>query len=788
MRYARRVSDGAPPLTLLRFATNVWPLERPVAHPSRALPVHASRFVGRQRQLAEVGELVGRSRLVTLTGAAGSGKTRLALEVAARVTRPKRDGTWLVELASLSEGELLPHAFASALEIREVQERPVTDTLVEQLSAYEGLIVVDNCEHLVEACADLVDRLLRRCPRLTVLATSREPLHVDGEVVWQVPPFSLPREGASMRDTLRAESVVLFGERARQAAPRFEITASNAAEVAAICRRLDGLPLAIELAAARVAMLDLKSIAVQLDDRFRFLTGGFRTAPERQRTLRAAVDWSYDLLTTAERQLFDRLSVFAGGFDAAGAHAVCFGGSVVGSQVLDVLGRLLDKSLVAAVDLDEEPRRYRLLETLRTYGLERLREEGQLETLVRRHAEYMATLGGVSIAEWDSLEWLVRMQQEVENFREALSWSRGADGSLHVRLAAPYGWLCMRSGFIGEGRLWLEPALELAGEGTAARAQANVGMALLAWRQGDFDAAERFAIESVRVRRELGDDIELGTTLGLLAFVTMGGLSARGAVVEQLSIATRLGDRQMQAGALVNLGFVEAFEMDLDHALDHLAQSLALYETSGRDVIPPSLENGLGWVLLMLHRAAEARPLVARGLVTRLRSRDVIDMAGSLDASAEIAFELGARERAMRLMGASDAIRRRAGSAPTKMASASRNRWVARAERALGKDGAHAAWLEGGRLTPDEAGAYALAPLDQPPTRAAAALSSRENQVAELVAGGLSNDEIAARLRLSKRTVEAHLDHIRTKLGARSRVDVATWVTAKSTPPVASHT
>lgn len=778
LRWGAARNRAPTPLTLLGWATNVWQLERPAAHPSRALPVHASRFVGRQRELAELGELVGRSRLVTLTGAAGSGKTRLALEVAARATRSKRDGPCLVELASLSEGELLPHAFATALEIREVQPRPVTDTLLEQLAAYEGLIVVDNCEHLVEACAELVDRLLRRCPRLTVLATSREPLHVDGEVVWQVPAFSLPREGASIRDTLRAESVVLFGEKARQAAPRFEITASNAAEVAAICRRLDGLPLAIELAAVRVAMLDLKSISAQLSDRFRFLTGGFRTAPERQRTLRAAVDWSYDLLTTAERQLFDRLSVFAGGFDAAGAQAVCLGGSVLGSQVLDVLGRLIDKSLVVAVDLDQEPRRYRLLETLRTYGLERLREAGQLETFVRRHADYMVTISGVSVAEWDSARWLVRMQQEVDNFREALSWSRGADGNLHLRLAAAYGWLCMRSGFIGEGRLWLEPALELAGEGKAAHSQANVAMALLAWRQGDFDAAERFAFEAVRIRRELGDEIELGSTLGLLAFVTMGGLSARGAVLEQLSIAKRLGNRRMQAGALTNLGFVEAFEMDLDHALDHLSQSLVLYETSGTDAIPPSLENGLGWVLLMLHRAAEARPMVARGLVTRLRSRDVIDLAGSLDASAEIAFELGARERAMRLMGASDAIRGRAGSAPTKMAAASRNRWVSRAERALGK-AAHAAWLEGGRLTPDEAGAYALSPLDQPPRAVSTTLSGRETQVAELVAGGLSNDEIAGRLRLSRRTVEAHLDHIRTKLGVRSRVEVATWVTAK---------
>jgi predicted ATPase/DNA-binding CsgD family transcriptional regulator len=776
------------PLTLQRWAPNVWPLDRPAAQPYPALPVHASRFVGRQRELAEVGRLVGRSRLVTLTGAAGSGKTRLALEVAGRVGGSRPDGPCLVELASLSEGELLPHAFVSALEIREAQARPVLDTLQEKLAAYEGLIVVDNCEHLVEACAELVDRLLRHCPGLTVLATSREPLHVDGEVVWQVPTFALPEEDASMRDTMRAESVALFVERAREAMPRFEITASNAAQVAAICRRLDGLPLAIELAAARVAVLDLASIGEQLDDRFRFLTGGFRTAPQRQRTLRAAVDWSYDLLTTAERQLFDRLAVFAGGFDASGANVVGVGGAVLGTHVLELLSRLIDKSLVVAVDLATEPRRYRMLETLRAYGLEQLREEGQLDMYVRRHADHMDSLSGVSVPVWDSGEWLVRMQLEVDNLREALSWSRGADRNLHLRLAAAYGWLCMRSGFIGEGRMWLGPALERGGEGPAALAQANLAMAYLAWRQSDFAAADRFASEAVRIRRELGDEINLGWTIGVLAFVRIGTSSARSAIEEQLSMARRLGVRRMEAEALLHLGGCEAIAMDLDNALDHLSQSLALYEGSGAEAIPPTVCNVLGWVLVMLHRPDEARPMVARGLLTRLQNHDVIDMTGSLDASAEVAFELGAPERAMRIKGASDAIRGRAGSKPTMIAAASRERWVSRAERALGK-AAHTVWLEGGRLSPAEAGAYALSPLDQPPPRSgevrATTLSSRESQIAELVAGGLTNDEIASRLRLSRRTVEAHLDHIRTKLGVRSRVEVATWVAAKSTPPAA---
>jgi predicted ATPase/DNA-binding CsgD family transcriptional regulator len=762
---------------------------RPAAHqPYRALPVHASRFVGRQRELAEVGRLVGRSRLVTLTGAAGSGKTRLALEVAARVGRLKPDGPCLIELASLSEAELLPHAFASALEIREVQARPVIDILLDNLAAFEGLIIVDNCEHLVEACAELVDRLLRRCPGVTILATSREPLHVDGERVWQVPTLSLPPRGVSIRDAVRSEAVTLFVERARQADPRFELRGSNCAGVIEICRRLDGLPLAIELAAARVAVMDLKSIGEQLDDRFRFLTGGFRTAVQRQRTLRGALDWSFDLLTAAERQLFARLAVFAGGFDTAAVQAVCPGGSVLRSQVLEVLGRLTDKSLVTAVDLAEEPRRYRLLETLRAYGLDRLREGGKLEAMRRRHAEYLSSFGDASLQVWDTAEWLVRMQRDVDNFREALSWSRTADSALHLRLAASYGWLCMRSGFVGEGRAWLEPALQLGAEASTARAQADLTMALLAWRQNDIEAADRFASEAVSIRRELKDDTNLGEALGTLAFVRVGTFSAREAIQELLSIAERLGVQQMEADALTILAFAEANDMDLDTALEHFSRSVALYEAGGVDAVPATVCNGLGWVLLMLHRPNEARPYVARSLTMRLESHDVIDMTGSLDASAEVAFELGDPERAMRIKGASDAIRRRAGSTPTRMAAASRDRWVSRAARALGK-AAHAAWLEGGRLSPEEAGAYALAPLEQPSLRTGAdtntTLSGRETQVAELVAGGLTNDEIATWLRLSRRTVEAHLDHIRTKLGVRSRVDVANWVGAKSTQPTA---
>ena len=402
-----------------------------------------------------------------------------------------------------------------------------------------------------------------------------------------------------------------------------------------------------------------------------------------------------------------------------------------------------------------------------------------LEETRRRHADYLVAIGGVLQDAWHTAEWLARMQPEVANFREALSWSRATDQDLHLRLAAPYGWLCMRSGSIGEGRAWVATALERTAGDPATRSEANLATASLAWRQQDYEAADRHASEAVRIRRELSDDVTLGWTLGSLAFVRIGIGTARSAIEEQLAIARRLSVHLMEAEALLNLGTMEAMEMDLGSALDHLSHSLALYEAAG--TVHSTAYNMLGCVLVMLDRPAEARTAVDRGLQERLRTRDWIDMTASLDASAEIAFELGAAERAMRLIGASDAIRRRAGSEPNRFAAASRNRWIPRAERLLGK-AAHAAWLEGGRLTPDEAGTYALAPLDKQPPRAGVGrtttLSGREAQIAERVASGLTNHEIAAQLRLSTRTVEAHLDHIRTKLSVRSRVEVANWVAA----------
>jgi non-specific serine/threonine protein kinase len=339
--------------------------------PRHNLPLQLTSFVGREQALAEVGRLLATTRLLTLTGAPGVGKTRLALQLAGEGREAYADGVWLVELAPLADPALVPQAVATAVGVREQPGRRLVDTLADAVRGQELLLVLDNCEHLVEACATLADRLLRAGPRLRVLATSREALGIAGETTWWVAPLALPAAepmaaaGSERLAALEAnEAVQLFVERARAAQPAFALTERNAGAVGQVCRRLDGIPLALELAAVRVPALGVEQLAQRLDDRFRLLTGGRRTALPRQQTLRAAVDWSYTLLPEAERVLLRRLAVFAGGWTLAAAEGVCGGDGLEAVDVFPLLVDLVDKSLVVAEPEDAEPR-YRLLETLR---------------------------------------------------------------------------------------------------------------------------------------------------------------------------------------------------------------------------------------------------------------------------------------------------------------------------------------------------------------------------------------------------------------------------------------
>ena len=414
----------------------------------RRLPTHLTSFVGRESQVAEVRSLLNENRLLTLTGAGGAGKTRLAVEVAGQMAE-FGDGPWYVDLAPITDPELVPVTAARALGLSDQLGSSTMDTIVRSVSDRQMLLILDNCEHLLDASAALIIAALDRCPGVTLLTTSREPIGVPGEVTWRVPSLSLDSEALS-----------LFADRARRARPDFELTDDNIACVTEICRRLDGMPLAIELAAARVRALSLTEILDSLHDRFRLLTGGSRTAVLRQQTLRASVDWSHALLTEAERVLFRRLAPFMGGFDLDAAQAVGGGDDVERYQVLDMLGLLVDKSLVVAEDCGGRTR-YRLLETVRQYASEKLGESGEADTVRSRHCDYYAAIAAAldAPARKGYQQLLEQMESEIDNLRAAFAWSlENAEIDIAMGLAVSLSPLWAGRGKIREGMAWLDAA------------------------------------------------------------------------------------------------------------------------------------------------------------------------------------------------------------------------------------------------------------------------------------------------------------------------------------------
>jgi predicted ATPase/DNA-binding CsgD family transcriptional regulator len=697
--------------------------------------------------------LARRARLVTLVGPAGSGKTRLALEVGRRLAQVAPSGSVLVELAPLKDGRAIPQAFASSLGIVSSESRPLDDLLLERLEAFDGVIVVDNCEHLVDASAGIIHRILGACPTVMVLATSREALRVDGERVWPVPTLS------------GLESALLFVDRAQRVWPNFKLMDANESRVSAICRHLDGLPLAIELAAARVSTLTLETIESHLKDRFRLLTINLRTAPPRHQTLRAAIDWSYDLLSTPERLLFVRLGVFAGSFDRAAVEAVCAGESVEKDEVLDLVGRLVDKSLVEAHD-----ERYRLLETLRAYALERLGESQDVHTLSRAHAEYFSRLGVD-----DCGRYLPFAPDDADNFREALRWSQSADPALHLKLCCGFAWHCQHSGLLTEGRLLLEEALQSPIDDSS-RARAHSVLSVLAWRQADSAGAESHAMKEVALRRGLDDSYALARSLGNLAFIRIGAFDLVGAEIalaEEMSVVDELEDQPLRGEALFHAGLLAAHQGRLEYAQSRLEESARSLITTGRDEDQAPVDIVLGWVRLRLGDLAGAQEAIERALRVAVRAGHISDAATLMDEAAEVAFLRRSFRRAMVLKGAADAISLRGGPRARAMATTSRARWVGQIQRKLGND-AMRAWTEGKSLSFEEAARYALGDDRNPVPNTK--LTSREREIARLVKTGITNSEIAVRLGMAKRTVDAHLDHIRIKLGVRSRVEIANWI------------
>jgi predicted ATPase/class 3 adenylate cyclase len=571
------------------------------------LPAQPTALLGRESEVAAARALLEQegARIVTLTGPGGTGKTRLGLQVGAELVEAFGDGVWFVPLAAIADSNLVIPAIAQPLGVREIPGEPLLTTLQEYLRNKHALLLLDNFEH-VTAAAPAVSALLAACPRLQVLITSREPLRITGERELPVPPLSLPTErqarGISPAQLLEYSGIRLFVERAQAVKPEFVLSESIARDVAAICLRLDGLPLAIELAAARVRVLPPRQLLTRLDTRLKVLTGGSRDLPARQQTLRAAIEWSHDLLDPDEQSLFALLAVFSGGCTFEAAEAVCADSDDLGLDILDGLDSLTQKSLLRPEDGVEGETRFTMLETIREYGLDRLDATGNADTVRRAHADYYATLAETAepqLTGADQVDWLYRLGSEHDNFRSAMGWlEQGGEVETRLRIASGLWRFWWMRGHLTEGRGWLERALAEAGElPPAIRANALSSAGILAESQGDYERATALQEEALALRRKIGD--RLGTTaslteLGINARL-LGDLGRATTLHEQaLALWREIGDKQGIAGSLYELGLLALTRGDYVASAQLLNESLELCRKSGDATALSSVLESLG--------------------------------------------------------------------------------------------------------------------------------------------------------------------------------------------------
>jgi non-specific serine/threonine protein kinase len=750
--------------------------------------------------MAEVEGLLRDHRLVTLTGPGGSGKTRLALAGASKVAEEFEDGVWLVELAPLSDPDLVPQAVASVLGVRETPGTPLADSLCLHLESRGALLVVDNCEHLVEACADLAETLLRSCPELRILATSREMLGVPGETLFAVPPLSLPdtHHLSSGGGRSRDDASKLFVERARAVRPGFALTEVNAMPVAQVCYRLDGIPLAIELAAARVKVLSVEQISRRLEVSFALLAGGGRTALAHHGTLRATMEWSHDLLGRDERILFRRLSVFAGGFTLEAAEGVCAGEGLDKGEVLDLLTHLVDKSLVLVTEGGGESR-YRLLETVRQYGREKLEESGEAEEVRRRHAAFFLALAeeaGPLMMGRGQVGWLDRAWREQHNFRAAMRFfldRKDVDRAIGLTWAFwRYWWV---TGLQSEARRWMEEVLE--GEGLpeddvypARRAQANLIVGTYAWSEGDLASAVPALEEGLRLSRETDDARGQAIGLMLLGLVDVAegnGGRSRERFEESLRFFRISGESEKwgEAHTLAYLGLAPLLEGEPEPARRCFEEGLTAARAAGDRIAAHQALYKLGLLALAERELVRAGEYLREGLSLADEVRDVINAPYFVKSLGHVAGLRGQAAFAVRLLGAAETALQATGSAPYRYIPDQelQDRILAAARDALGEAAFDEGWRQGRAMRLEQAIEYALEPPPETPQEPSASpahpagLSAREVEVLRLVARGMTNARIAEELFISPRTVNAHLGSVYSKIGSHSRAEATRFAT-----------
>lgn len=687
--------------------------------PPNNLPLRATAFVGRERELAEIRRLLSLTRLLTLTGAAGVGKTRLAQQAATGAVDEYPGGAWFVDLGPIGDPGLVPRAVAGVLSIRERHGRPLLETLADAVRDRRMLLVLDNCEHLIDACAGLADSILRRGAGPTVLVTSRQRLRVEGETSWQVQPLTIPPAGlGSQPDQLLAwESVTLFCDRGLKVAPSYRLMEENGSAVAEICRRLDGMPLAIELAAARLDTMSPEQILDRIEDRFRLLTGGSRTALPRQQTLRAALDWSYGLLSDDERKFFGRLSVFAGGFTLEAAEAVVSTEGWDSMAVLELLNSLVDKSMVIWVGDANGQGRYDMLDTLRQYGRERLTESAEREAAQQAHLRYFLAFAEEASSKLveRSVSAIEQVEREVANLRLAMAWASSSDVDQCLRMAVALEQYWLMRGRYAEGREVLAQGLSAPAGDPALRSRALAEMARLCAHVGDAEGMGAYAQQAVAVGRRASPCVGLSRGLSMAGIHSMwlGELTRARALFEE-SIRAAVGAGESRFGWMGRMGLVLlAFDSgDIVHGRrlgdELLAAWTEAYDPFGHCLTRSQLadaECGVGDL-----EAAAGHLTAALALAARFGFHGAGSEALRICSRVEAAR--GREERRWRLVGAAMSLKvdgrsiwaMRSGEAWPPQPDASR----------IAPHLVSGLIAEGEAMSPDEAYAYALGGLSMP--------------------------------------------------------------------------
>ncbi len=747
-------------------------------------------FVGRRQELADLRRLLSTARLVTLTGIGGVGKTRLALRMAADARRAFPDGICVVELATLSDPALLPVSVMGALEVREQSARNPTDVVCDHLRGQRMLLVMDNCEHVVDAAADLVDRVLRACPGIRVLATSRQPLRLSAEHVFGVLPLPAPAVGevVARGTATQYPAVSLFADRSVAVVPDFTLDASNEDAVVRLCQRLEGIPLAIELAAVRLKVLSVDGLIERLDDRFQLLREGSRDLPQRHRTLQALIDWSYDLCTPCEQALWARASVFSGGFTAEALEAVCADSSLPAGELLDTLAGLLDKSIFVR-EQDESQVRFDMLETIRSYGLVELRRSGDEDELRRRHRDWCLGVLASAGDAWmgaAQLDWATTLLVERPNLRSAFEWSvvhPGEGRTAQWMAAAPWFWISM--GHFAEGRLWLDRALGVDDTPCIERSWAFTTDAYLAVCQGDTsavpaliqqarDAAPDDAASQAYAQHVLGSQHAVDGDLQRAVELLVDALER----YASCDVPPQYPDllRIELATTYILLEDVDAAATIIDDLFERSEATGARWQLSyalwGRAYI----------ALIRGQELDQAQEDTCEAIQIKRQFQDALGLALAIELLAWITVAREDASRGATLLGGTTALWQAIGV--PLMGVTHMYEWRERSEvvarEAIGDLEFQAAFDRGAALAVDETIAFALrerpAPAPGPAPRVTTILTRREREVAALVGEGMSNKEIAAKLVISVRTVEAHVEHILTKLDFSARTQVAHWV------------